>query len=492
MTDTQEALLAGIIEAPLDDAPRLIYADYLEEHGEENRAEYIRISVELDRMEREHQPAYILHQAFTRGDNIALNQVDWEPIEPTLHRYCFIIQRLEKLRDDYFHDWLRDDELLNLGLRWSGGKRGFAERATIAAPVKASKNAHKICSRTPLTSIEFCSRIADHHLVRMINSGLLNRIVQIENLVDDFFLLELLADTPAVNTLQEYENINATELQALVHHPEYRAFKKLDLRLQTVDPDLFQAFLRAPHLKSIEELTFGSNAWHSEFLADFIQQDWSNLRVLSLNNCKIDDEALELLVTCPTLTNLHTLYLDDNRFTETGFSALLASKNLQNLKCLSVDSNEISGFSKRAIVNSKLRLWVFSASNCRLLPSDLRNLAESELFRELIWLCLGSCSITDGGLKNLLKSPFERLTVTNLMNNRFVNSGVQALCETSKLSTLQRCHLVNNPIDEQGALALAQSNILRDLKHICLSCAELDHLVRNALENRFKQVINLL
>jgi uncharacterized protein (TIGR02996 family) len=42
--------LVDIIEHP-DDTPRLIYADWLEEHGEVERAEFIRVQVELARMD---------------------------------------------------------------------------------------------------------------------------------------------------------------------------------------------------------------------------------------------------------------------------------------------------------------------------------------------------------------------------------------------------------------------------------------------------------
>jgi uncharacterized protein (TIGR02996 family) len=45
-----DAFLAGIIESPDDDAPRLIYADWLEEHGREERAEFIRVLCELARL----------------------------------------------------------------------------------------------------------------------------------------------------------------------------------------------------------------------------------------------------------------------------------------------------------------------------------------------------------------------------------------------------------------------------------------------------------
>src|SRR4051794_5593177 len=42
-----EAFLCDIIEHPDDDAPRLIYADWLDEHGQPERAEFIRLQCRL-------------------------------------------------------------------------------------------------------------------------------------------------------------------------------------------------------------------------------------------------------------------------------------------------------------------------------------------------------------------------------------------------------------------------------------------------------------
>jgi len=47
MTIDEEALLAAIESTPLDDAPRLIYADWLQERGEDVKAEYLRAVVIL-------------------------------------------------------------------------------------------------------------------------------------------------------------------------------------------------------------------------------------------------------------------------------------------------------------------------------------------------------------------------------------------------------------------------------------------------------------
>jgi uncharacterized protein (TIGR02996 family) len=45
----EDALLAAIAEHPAEDTPRLMYADWLEEHGEHIRAEFIRVQIEIAR-----------------------------------------------------------------------------------------------------------------------------------------------------------------------------------------------------------------------------------------------------------------------------------------------------------------------------------------------------------------------------------------------------------------------------------------------------------
>src|SRR6516164_3398920 len=47
---SHEAFLRAILEEPEDDTHRLVYADYLEEHGDPDRAEFIRVQCELARM----------------------------------------------------------------------------------------------------------------------------------------------------------------------------------------------------------------------------------------------------------------------------------------------------------------------------------------------------------------------------------------------------------------------------------------------------------
>lgn len=66
----RDAFLAAIHDAPDDDAPRLVFADWLEENGQPERAEFLRIQVEM-RRERER------HDRITpRLDELFLRQKD--------------------------------------------------------------------------------------------------------------------------------------------------------------------------------------------------------------------------------------------------------------------------------------------------------------------------------------------------------------------------------------------------------------------------------
>ena len=48
--DDERAFFDPIRDAPADDGPRLIYADWLDEHGQPDRAEFVRVQCALDRL----------------------------------------------------------------------------------------------------------------------------------------------------------------------------------------------------------------------------------------------------------------------------------------------------------------------------------------------------------------------------------------------------------------------------------------------------------
>src|SRR5437762_759494 len=47
----EQGFLSAICETPDDDAPRLVYADWLDDNGQPDRAEFVRLQCRLARME---------------------------------------------------------------------------------------------------------------------------------------------------------------------------------------------------------------------------------------------------------------------------------------------------------------------------------------------------------------------------------------------------------------------------------------------------------
>jgi uncharacterized protein (TIGR02996 family) len=45
-----DAFLQAILEAPDDDTPRLVFADWLDDHDQPDRVEFIRVQIELARL----------------------------------------------------------------------------------------------------------------------------------------------------------------------------------------------------------------------------------------------------------------------------------------------------------------------------------------------------------------------------------------------------------------------------------------------------------
>src|SRR5262245_30371450 len=98
-----DAFLQDITSHPQDDTPRLIYADWLEEHGQPERAQFIRVQIRLARP--------------------GLDALQWEQ----LHR------REQELLREYDQEWLAGLPKWD-GITW-GFHRGFpgAVQATFAA-----------------------------------------------------------------------------------------------------------------------------------------------------------------------------------------------------------------------------------------------------------------------------------------------------------------------------------------------------------------------
>jgi uncharacterized protein (TIGR02996 family) len=117
----RDALLRAVCENPDDDTPRLVFADWLQENGEEWRAEFIRLQVRL---------AELLRHATPGADVVA--------------------RRARELWVARGMMWRRELPRIN-GIEWHDAFfRGFVERAVVASDARLIQHADVIFRQAPL------------------------------------------------------------------------------------------------------------------------------------------------------------------------------------------------------------------------------------------------------------------------------------------------------------------------------------------------------
>src|SRR5262249_32317307 len=120
--DRARGFLDFIVANPDDDAPRLIFADWLEEQGDGDRAEFIRVQVERARL-----PGWDARQVRLR-------------------------LRERDLLDRHGRNW-REELPLVKGVGWGEFRRGFVATAAFSTFGVLGANASACWATTPLESI---------------------------------------------------------------------------------------------------------------------------------------------------------------------------------------------------------------------------------------------------------------------------------------------------------------------------------------------------
>src|SRR5262245_3634063 len=89
MAAEEAALLRAIAAAPDEDTPRLVYAAWLEEHGQPDRARFIRLQVEQATLD-EYDPR--VDELYEQGKQLLAkqgNEKRWTPRLPRAMRYSW-------------------------------------------------------------------------------------------------------------------------------------------------------------------------------------------------------------------------------------------------------------------------------------------------------------------------------------------------------------------------------------------------------------------
>src|SRR5829696_5418855 len=141
---TDTASRRSILESPDDDAPRLVYADWLDEHGDADRAEFIRLQIRLARMDRDDPNHRALKSVV---DQIGqAHHVEW-------------VNRLPQFED----------------VHWEIFERGFISAVRFDNPDAYFASARKVFAAAPIREVRF-HQFRWHDAARLAESPYLTRV----------------------------------------------------------------------------------------------------------------------------------------------------------------------------------------------------------------------------------------------------------------------------------------------------------------------------
>jgi uncharacterized protein (TIGR02996 family) len=327
-------LLKDIIENPDDDTPRLRYADWLEGHGQPERADLIRVQVALASMSLSNPPP----------DQLA--------------RYCLLRRPNSNLLDQHGDAWAAP--FTGPGVREVHFNRGFVEKieATATAFVRRGP---AWAAATPLCEVKLTEVAGKgaRQLAACPHLAGIRRLTLFDTRLGDADVVALVA-SPYLTSL--------TELYIGGSSFQYRQFTM-------VGDDGLVALATSPFFTQLTSLTVYSTDSDGSIgpagTASLAGAPvGSKLRRLDLRNTRIADPDAIALAGAAGLQGLEQLSIESGRIGTAGLVALLRSPHFRNLSGASFTANRVT-------------------------PEVMHTLAEADLPPTLQYLKLSSNSLAD-------------------------------------------------------------------------------------------------
>lgn len=268
MTDDADALLRAVLTAPDDDAPRLVYADWLDEHGDPARAAFIRAQVELARPSTDRSRRQHLVQ--TEQTLLRANGSDWSAwLPPWVQEREFRRGFVEAIRCEASDFISRADEV-RLRTPLSAVRVGGNE--DLAVPLFRSRaldglRALTVSVQVPTGAWQYlaiCPYLGRLRQLTLNSKGPPGEMI--EALVGSAIL-------PALRVLRlPWCTLGDEHSARLVGHPWVARLRALDLRDNFITAEGGQAIAESPHLDRLASLNLRGNPVADTWVAEMLRR----------------------------------------------------------------------------------------------------------------------------------------------------------------------------------------------------------------------------
>lgn len=382
------AFLRQIALRPDDDLPRLIYADWLDDHGNEQQASFIRMQVERGKLQdRLDCEPWLKNGAEWRATQV--NPIShYRPLDNLPHADCTPA-------------WVELDH-----------KRGFAENLTITLTPGDASNIDQLCKY-----ITDC-------------------------LCSD-------ASTVTSMTINGQDGCDSDDLRRILEIPGIDKLTKLSVNAAAFGRDeavsVIGSAARLSNLKHLDLSYSNLSARAVEYLTE--SSCLGALEVLNLSNNGIGRQGCQALASPNSrLAKLVRVNVDNNRIGDAGMGELLRGESLKSLVELSVRDN---GISYSVFRGMPPRQWVsLDLSN----NTEFRNEGVNFLnMPEIQRLRLDRCGIGKAGAEDLARMPqYRNLQSLSINNNAIKDDGAAAIVNSVALTALSSLSMTNCFIGNSG------------------------------------------
>jgi uncharacterized protein (TIGR02996 family) len=453
--DKVRAFLEVIIADPDDDGPRLIFADWLEEQGDSDRAEFICVQVERARLPQ------------------------WDARQVRLRL------RERQLLDQHGRKW--KDELPTIeGITWERFRRGFVATVTVDSFAVLHATASACWTAAPIEAISVRWPRQRESLERITPiAGL--RELTLTGTVIDRGEVGRLADASLLSTLRTLNADNCSlggeGFRRLLASPHLVNLTALRVPRNAIGNAAVEALSDAASLSSLAELdlsetgSYGRAERYGRYREDPI----------------MEATDLAALARWPGMARLRSLTLSGNDAQRRGLRALLRSRHVVGLKALTLRA---SGLDEQAMqefreARTGLQLDVLDLGENYLGDIGPSDLALASCLQDLKVLELDRCEIRLSGARWLVNAPFVRsLRRLNVNHNSFGPEGLYRLLE-KKPPFLHTLQMVQNDLEDEGAAHVAESSATAGLLNVDLSLNRLGDQAARSLA-KSKHLRNLL